>query len=188
MDREPFAKWDIFADETPPFDVITLLQKSSFNPELIRAFAQRQRAQNLLVNELSRLLEPANEFTRLAIANIETRNLTQAVIESWKPVVAGAIDEWARQRMLTAALSEPQTFNADETPKVVTTAEELDAFNLIAKLLGPEAPIEYEDTASYFKVHVAGKRTWVVSRLQLDQAAIASGSNECREGRAPCWQ
>lgn len=169
MDREPFAKWDITADEPPPYDVITLLQKSSFNPELIRAYAQRQRAQNLLVNELTRLLEPASEFTRLAVANIETRNLTQAVIESWKPVVAGAIDEWARQRMLTAALSEPQSADSGEAPKVVTTAEELDAFGLIAKLLGPEAPIEYEDTASYFKIHVAGKRTWVVSRLQLDR-------------------
>jgi hypothetical protein len=167
MDREPFARWDISADEPPPFDVITLLQKSSFNPELIRAFAQRQRAQNLLVNELTRLLEPASEFTKLAVANIETRNLTQAVVESWKAVVAGAIDEWARQRMLTAALSMPQTADNDDTPKVVTTAEELDAFGLVAKLLGPEAPVECEDTASYFKIHVAGKRTWVVCRLQL---------------------
>jgi predicted DNA-binding protein (MmcQ/YjbR family) len=54
-------------------------------------------------------------------------------------------------------------------PKFVTTAEELDSFGLITKLLGPEAPVEYEDTASYFKLHVAGKRTWVVSRLQLDR-------------------
>jgi hypothetical protein len=37
MDSEPFAKWDIFADEPTPFDVITLMQKSSFNAELIRA-------------------------------------------------------------------------------------------------------------------------------------------------------
>jgi predicted type IV restriction endonuclease len=169
MDREPFAKWDVLADAVPPFDVITLLQKSSLNPELIRAYAQRQRAQNLLVNELTRLLEPANEFTKLAIANIETRNLTQVVVESWKPVVAGALDEWARQRMLTAALSEPQSVDNDDAPKVVTTPEELEAFGAIAKLLGPEAPVEYEDTVTYFKIHVAGKRTWVVNRLQLDR-------------------
>lgn len=37
MDRQPFAKWDIFSDEQPPYDVITLLQKASFNAELIRA-------------------------------------------------------------------------------------------------------------------------------------------------------
>jgi hypothetical protein len=116
-------------------------------------------------------LEPAPEFTKLAIANIETRNLTQAVVESWKPVVASAVDEWARQRMLTAALTAPQA-SANQEPtsegvKVDTTPEELEAFATIAKLLGSDLPIAYEDSASYFKVHIANKRTWVFSRLQL---------------------
>lgn len=168
MDKEPFAKWDIIADEPAPMDVITLLQKQSFNPELIRAYAQRQRAQSLLVGELNRLLEPAYEFAKLAVANIETRNLTQQVVEGWKPIVASALDEWARQRMLTAAL-EPQRASADEPSKIVTTEEELEAFGVISKLLGPEMPIEYEDTVSYFKIHVAGKRTRVAARLQLDR-------------------
>jgi hypothetical protein len=171
MDREPFAKWDIFADEPPPYDVITLLQKSSFNAELIRAFAQRQRAQNLLVGELSRLLEPAAEFTKLAVANIETRNLTQLVVESSKPIVASALNEWARQRMLTAALSAPQATTTDspDPAKIVTTPEEHEAFEAIAKALGNDLPVAYEDSASYFKIHVAGKRTWVLSRLQLSR-------------------
>jgi predicted type IV restriction endonuclease len=170
MDREPFAKWDVFSDEPAPFDVITLLQKASFNAELIRAFAQRQRAQNLLVGELTRLLEPASEFTKLAVANIETRNLTQAVVETWKPTVASALDEWARQRMLTAALTAPQTSSADapgEASKVVTTEEELEAFATVVKLLGSDLRVAYEDSASYFKIHVANKRTWVLARLQL---------------------
>jgi hypothetical protein len=171
MDREPFAKWDIFADEPPPVDVITLLQKASFNAELIRTYAERQRAQNLLVGELSRLLEPASEFTKLAVANIETRNLTQAVVESWKPVVASALNEWARQRMLSAALSAPQLDSSPEpepeASKVETTPEELACYAAVAKVLGPDRPIGYEDTASYFKIHVAGKRTWVFARLLL---------------------
>ncbi len=170
MDREPFARWDIFLDEPPPFDVITLLQKSSFNAELVRAFAQRQREQNLLVGELSRLLEPAPEFTKLAVANIETRNLTQAVVEGWKPVVASALNEWARQRMLTAALNAPQGASppdASDAAKVVTTRDELDAFAAITKHLGNDLPVAYEDSASYFKIHIAGKRTWVFTRLQL---------------------
>lgn len=166
MDKQPFAQWDVFADEQAPFDVITLLQKASYNAELIRAFAQRQRAQNLLVNELTRLLDPAPEFTKLAIANLETRNLTQAVVESWKPTVAAAIDEWARQRMLTAALTAPST-NQDETPKITTTPEELAAFQTISALLGRDMPVAYEDTQSYFKVHAMGRRNAVVTRLQL---------------------
>lgn len=172
MDREPFAKWDIFSDEQIPFDVITLLQKSQFNAELIRAYAQRQRAQNLLVSELARLLEPANEFTKLAVANLETRNLTQPVVESWKPIVANALNEWARQRMLTAALAMPSTASAASVEprteqRIETTQEELDAYATIKSLLGDDSPILYEDSAAYFKIHLAERRTWVMARLQL---------------------
>jgi hypothetical protein len=105
MDREPFVQWDVLNDEEPPYDFLTLLQKSQFKAELVRTFARRQHEHNLLVNELARLLEPSAEFTRLAIANIETRNLTATVVESWKPVVANAIGEWAKQRTLASVLT-----------------------------------------------------------------------------------
>ncbi len=171
MDKEPFAKWDIFADEPPPYDVITLLQKSQYNAELIRAYAQRQRAQNLLVGELTRLLEPSPEFTKLAVANIETRYLTEKVIDGWKAVVASALNEWARQRMLTAALAPPPS--RAETAKVETTKEELDAFAVVERLLGADCPVEYEDTTAYFKIHLPDKRTWVIARLQFRQQGLS---------------
>lgn len=172
MDREPFAKWDILSDEPPPVDVITLLQKSQFNPELIRAYAQRQRAQNLLVAELGRLLDPAHEFVKLAVANLESRNLTEKVTEGWKPIVANALNEWARQRMLTAALTPVQPTTSEskgETAKVETTQQELDAFAVVQRLLGEERRVAYEDTVSYFKIHWAERRTWVIARLQMDR-------------------
>jgi hypothetical protein len=174
MDREPFAKWDVYSDDQPPYDFLTILAKSKFNPELIRAYAQRLRQRNLLVGELTRLLDPAPEFTRLAIENIETRKLTQQAIENWKPIVAGALNEWARQRMLTAALTTPAPANDDgdesDEPgsRIETTPEELQAFGVIQRLLGQEE-IAYEDSVSYFKLHVATKRTWVFARLQLDR-------------------
>ena len=168
MDKEPFAKWDILLDDAPPYDVLTLLQKTQFNPELIRTYAQRQRQTNHLVAELTRLLEPSSEFTKLAIANIETRNLTAAVVDSWKPVVASAIGEWAKQRMLTTALT-PQPLASAEPAKISTTKEELDSFETIKKILGATRPVEYEDSAAYFKVHIAEKRTWVCVRLYLDR-------------------
>jgi len=171
MDREPFAKWDILGDEQPPFDVITLLQKSQFNSELIRAYAQRQRAQNLIIGELTKLLEPTHEFTKLAISNLESRNLTTAVTESWKPIVANALNEWARQRMLTSVLAMPQPgYEVKPEPaKIETTQEELDAFAVVKGLLGDDCPVAYEDSTAYFKIHLAEKRTWVMARLQLDR-------------------
>ena len=173
MDREPFARWDLFTEEPPPFDVVTLIQKAQFNAELIRAYAQRQRAQNLLVSELTRLLEPHTDFARLAVANIETRNLTEKVIDSWKPVVASALNEWARQRMLSAALAAPQPSEPKaEASKIETTKEELDAFAAVKSLLGDDCPVEYEDTTAYFKIHLPTKRMWVVTRLQFRQQSL----------------
>jgi hypothetical protein len=175
MDKEPFVRWDVLADEDPPFDFLTLLQKSQYNPQLIRTFAERKRAQNLLVSELNRLLEPSQEFVRLAISNIETRRLTDTVAESWKPVLANAIEEWAKQRMLSMVLNNPSLSNfGASTPevdrtRVVTTKEELEGFATIQHLLGPERPVAYEDTTSYFKIHLEERRTWVIGRLYFDR-------------------
>lgn len=173
MDREPFAKWDVLGDDEPPYDVLTLLQKSQFNAQLIRTYAERQRAQNLLVAEISRLLEPSFDFVRLAIQNLETRRMTDSVIESWKPTLSNAINEWAKQRMLTSVLEMQKlaTAQVDEaaTSRIVTTQEELDGFSTIQRLLGPERPIAYEDTVSYFKIHLSERYTWVVCRLYFDR-------------------
>jgi hypothetical protein len=169
MDNDPFVKWDVVGDETPPFDFLTLLQKSQFNPQLIRTFAERKRAHNLLVNELNKLLEPVPEFTKLLIANIETRHLTASVVESWKPVVASAINEWVKQKMLSTVL-EPQpqqALEADAGKPPEASAEELDAFSVVAKLLGPSRPIALQPNTTYAKLHLPEKHTWAVARLYL---------------------
>jgi hypothetical protein len=175
MDKEPFIKWDVLGDETPPFDFLTLLQKSQYNPQLLRTLAEHKRQQNLLVNELARLLEPAAEFTKLAIANIETRNLTANVVESWKPIVANAINEWARQHTLTSVLGsrggesvEAPPDESEKSSRIETTQEELDAFALISRLLG-DWQIAYTDTVSYFKIHLPERHTWVVCRLYMNR-------------------
>ncbi len=36
MDAEPFLQWDVLNDEQPPFDFLTLLQKSEFKIEAFR--------------------------------------------------------------------------------------------------------------------------------------------------------
>lgn len=172
MDKEPFVKWDVIADETPPFDFLTLLQKSEFKNELIRTFAERKHSQNLLVQELNRLLEPSAEFTKLAIANIETRNLTTGVVDSWKPIVANAIDAWSKQRALAYVLSSPPQWEQPSAPgrqgpKVETTAEEMQGFEIVQRILGSDRPVEFEDTTAYFKIHLPNQKFWGVCRLYL---------------------
>jgi hypothetical protein len=168
MDTEPFLKWDVLADEKPPVDFLTILQKSQFNPQLIRAFAEQKRNQNLLLGEISRLLEPSSEFVRLAVSNIDTRRLTDKIIEEWKPILASALQEWVKQRMLSMAL-DPAKFaeasTTDASARIETTQEELDGFSTLQRLLGPDRPVGYEDTLSYFKIHLKERYTWVMCRF-----------------------
>ncbi len=171
MDKEPFVKWDVLSDDPVPIDFLTLLQKSQFNPQLIRTFAQRKFEQNLLLAELTRLLEPSNEFVKLAISNIETRQLRDSVIESWKPVLANAIEEWTKQRMLSMVLSGATQLDSAEpsqAKKITTTKEELDGFEAIKAMLGSDRPVAFTDTVSYFKVHFPSKPSRVVCRLYFE--------------------
>ena len=104
MDREPFLTWNILEDDPIPFDFLTILNKSRFDPQNIRTFAQRGRRQSLLVNELTSLLEPSPDFVKLAVRKFETRNLSSNIVEEWRPILANAIDEWAKQKNLAMAL------------------------------------------------------------------------------------
>lgn len=169
LDKEPFVRWDVVNDDEPPVEFLTLLRKSQFNIELIRTLALRKRNQNLLVCELTRLLEPAPEFTKLAVAQLETRNLTQGVVDGWKPIVAHAINEWARQRILSSVLDQSAAIAAKGNDcaqaAIETTEEELAAFTMIQKILGPDRPIQYEDTLTYFKIHLPNQQFWAVCRL-----------------------
>jgi predicted type IV restriction endonuclease len=167
MDVEPFLKWDLFSEESPPLDFLTLLQKSQFNSQLIRTFAKQKRNQNLLLNEISRLLEPSADFIRLAVSNLETRKLTENVVESWKPVLAAALQEWVKQTMLSMAIdfgarTESQQESAS---RIETTPEELEGYATVQKLLGPDRPVAYEDTISYFKIHLRERYTRVMCRF-----------------------
>lgn len=53
--------------------------------------------------------------------------------------------------------------------KIETTQEEIDCFATIKKLLGSDRPVSFEDSINYFKIHLADKRTWVFTRLQVDR-------------------
>lgn len=190
MDKEPFVKWDVLSNEPPPLEFLAVLQRTEYNAGLIRTYAQRTLQHNLLLAELTRLLEPTSEFTKLAIANIETRNLTAAVVESWKPIVASAINHWARQKAISSVMSnteeasaasraeakaetkEAKEPKAPRERKIETTAEELSAFATIQSMLGKERPVAYEDTTSYFKIHLPEKKSATVVRLFMRKKGL----------------
>lgn len=111
LDERPFLTWNILEDDPIPMDFLTLLQKSNFNAQNIKTFADRGRKQNSLVERLNQLLLPASdEFIRQAIGGdarhqpIERRQLRENVITEWKPIVIEAIKEWVRLTSLQEVL------------------------------------------------------------------------------------
>ncbi len=98
---------------------------------------------------------------------------------------ANAIGEWARQRTLTPVLDSPARSRSEPRPggdasgsgsgsasasaggRIETTQEEIAAYEVIRRLLGPARPVAYEDTVSDFKIHLAERTTWVMCRMDL---------------------
>jgi len=109
MDKKPFFTWDVLNDDPAiALGLLTILQRSKFNAQLVKTFAEGKRHHSLLVEALNYLLEPSPEFIKLAVKipdrPIETGVVTQARLEAWKPILASAIHEWAKQRALMGAL------------------------------------------------------------------------------------
>jgi hypothetical protein len=100
MDKEPFLTWDVLNDNAIPIDFLKILQKSQFKPQHVTLFAQKGWRQNKLVERLTKLLEPSDEFIKLAITGYEDRNHTKGILEEWKPILANAIREWAKVKSL----------------------------------------------------------------------------------------
>src|SRR5262249_34509050 len=93
-------------------------------------------------------------------------NLTEKVVESWKPVLASAIDEWVREKSLSMAIEFGRDDSgSDSGSRVETTPEELEGFATVQRLLGPQRPVAYKDTHTYFKIHLQERHTWVMCRL-----------------------
>src|SRR5262249_50782932 len=96
MDREPFFAWDVLNDDPVcAMDLLTILQKSTFTPQLIRTFAERRHHQTLLAGILNRHLEPSSEFVTLALRSevndaggtLVSGKITERVVEQWKPIL-----------------------------------------------------------------------------------------------------
>jgi hypothetical protein len=173
MDHEPFARWDIYSDEPAPSDVLNLLKKAKFDAETIQEFAKKtQKELTLMFDEVSSLLAPSEEFIKLAIKKetIEPHSAGSHIVAHWKPIVAKALSKWAAAGPASLGVSDPPNDEKDEGGgHVEPTQDELTAFGAVKKALGTAELIGGEALASYFKIHLPEKPTWVFTRLQLRQ-------------------
>jgi hypothetical protein len=210
LDKKPFFEFDL--EQFTDSDIATLerFRKEVFNVNSLVSYAEDLVYLSTLKNEFKRLLrEPSDEFTKFAIksAGLVEGNITQKVVERFRTLVkdgiSAAILEIVGQSFMADAAPQPTNPQVElpvdvraveqpcVTPErgVVTTAEELKAFDIISTMLAEHVPdpskLAYRDTTTmgYFALQYGVSTRWfarffmqrreqktVVLRLPVDRA------------------
>jgi len=141
----------------------------------------------------AQLDSPSDDFIRLFLQGCYQGQKTQSVLEKFRPLLKKALNDYISETMndkIKAALGNnneiPQSAekdtqeethqepaNADLSPKIVTTEEELEAYFIIKNILSDVVPIKditYKDTESYINILYRGNTRKWICRLQLSPA------------------
>ncbi|APR77956.1 Prophage Lp2 protein 6 [Minicystis rosea] len=209
MGDKPFFELDVLAFTERDAETLEAFTKARFDPTTVRA-----RAEDIIytgkvttyVNELLR--NPSDAFTRFILGEIDitTGKLTAKRVEKFVPIVKKAIqstllDMATRSiKLETDESTVPAPAPAPQAPAppppapveargIVTTAEELDAFDMIRRLCADSSfaekyPVAYKDAMNYFGVNIGkpkkwflrlfldGKRKAIVSKVPADRATM----------------
>jgi predicted type IV restriction endonuclease len=155
MDARPFFEFNILDFRESDVEQLKKFTKSAFNLEDIMTSASELK----YMKEIKRILneqmqEPSDEFVKMIVAQIYTgKKVTQAVREQFAQIIRRAfrqfINDQINERLKTAlgndiAVStevattsspEPEIEQIPETPKIITTEEELQAFYIVKAIL-----------------------------------------------------
>jgi len=193
MDKDPFFTFNILEYNSKDIDNLKFFHRDNFEVTAITNHAEEMvyvKGMTQLVGNLLR--SPSEEFIRFLVTELGTvapsyeiqGRITGRVIDKFKPIVKKSIQE-SLVELMTRSLSqeiaqptevEVETEIEEEEPqdapesKIVTTAEEIEAFEKIKSITQTSKSysfeLKYKDTASYFGVNL-GKTTWWFLRLYL---------------------
>lgn len=201
MGDKAFFEFDVLSFSDRDAETLEAFSKSKFDPTTVRTRAEDiiyTGKVTAYVNELLR--SPGDAFTRFILGEIDitTGKLTAKRVEKFVPIVRKAIqsallDMATRSIKLetneTAAPSPaqppppqlpaapvvamlPASPVSDAGRGIVTTAEELEAFDIIRRLCSDSTfsdkyAVGYKDAVSYFGVNIGKPKKWFI-RLFLD--------------------
>lgn len=190
MDVEPFLEITITELREIYVKEIAKFHKSNFSESEILTTANELRyttAVKLFLSE--KVLKPSSDFMSFVLKDIHSGKVTQKVIEQYTPIfetawqqLTGDIVTGRLQHALKAenTLAPPptpvETVTAEpetEESKVVTTAEELEAFYIVKSILRGRMEAErifYRDNATYFSVIIDNNNRKPICRLYFNTA------------------
>jgi hypothetical protein len=194
MGEKAFFEFDVLKFSERDAETLEAFTKTKFDPTTVRT-----RAEDIIytgkvtsfVNDL--LHNPSDAFTRFILGEIDitTGKLTAKRVEKFVPIVKKAIqstfldmatskfklepdDATAPPATLptTAVAPPPVAAPSEQGRGIVTTPEELEAFDILRRLCGESTlaekyPVGYKDAVNYFGVNIGSAKKWFV-RLFLD--------------------
>lgn len=183
MDLTPFIEINMEELKDVQINELKKFSKDNFDKDNILSTASDLKYSTLIKNLLSKDLEnPSDDFIRYILSSeIYDGQKNQKVIDKFKFIVKKSftdfINDIVNQKILSAltpeTTKEPEEVVVEEETKskIVTTAEEMDAFYIIRGLLVGNVPIEdivHRDTESYFGILYKNNNRNPICRLKLD--------------------
>lgn len=184
MDEKPFFEFDLNSVKENAVSEIAKFHKSNFDIDKIlntaSALKYTKEIKKILVNDLQ---APSYDFTRYFASKVYNGRLTEKVMEQFTDLVQKACNQLISEKVndrLTSALnkeSEKQQEVAateaaeDEFPKIVTTEEEKDGYQIVRAIVRRRIPVEriaHRDTQSYFGVLLDDNNRKPICRLHLN--------------------
>lgn len=187
MDEKPFLVVNMLNLSETDIEQLKKFHKSYFDEREILSTAQELQ----ITIQVKKLLEhnfkqPGDEFTRYFVRALNGGKSSPRQIEQYRPIIkksiASVIGDIISDRLATAMKAETEdcvmskelsdgVVAIDEKRGVVTTQEEIDAYNIVKDILKEyvdESRIKYIDFKNYLAVNIDGYyRRWIC-RLSLE--------------------
>lgn len=184
MDEKPFFEFDLNSIKESAVLEIAKFHKSNFDVDKIlntaSALKYTKEIKKVLINNLQ---EPSSDFVRYFAAQVYNGRLTEKVMEQFRDLVQKACNQLISEKVndrLTSALNKESANQQEmaekeaaeeESPKVVTTDEEKDGYQIIRAIVRRRIPVEriaQRDTQSYFGVLLDDNNRKPIVRLHFN--------------------
>ncbi len=183
MDLIPFLELNLLNLQNSQIVELQKFTKENFDSTTIFSTAEELKYSSLIKGVIQNEIEnPSPDFVKLLVSNVYDGKKNQAIMDKFTPIVkkafSGLINEKINQKLSSALdnnLEDEAAITNDEPviseSKIVTTAEEIEAFYIIRGILAGTCNIEdivYRDTESYFGILYNNNNRKPICRLNLD--------------------
>jgi hypothetical protein len=194
MDAQPFFKFDLTSFRPPQIQQLEKFRPESFELDRILDTASFLKYSQLVQAAIAEEMEdPSDDLVRLFAGRVFPGRFTKGVRDQFHPIVSAAFRDLVRDQVnqrLTSALEATSVKSADDAeapepePDVVTTEEELEAFQIMRAIVREVIDVNrvaMRDAKSYCAILVDDNNRRPLARLHFNRSQKYIGIFENKE-------